>query len=320
MRPARLGPSPKSLADQRVDELRGDEGLQVVHALADADEADGIGCSLAMAATTPPFARAVELGQHETGERRARRRTPAPARARSGRCWRRARAASRAAPSGRPCGSRAAPCGSPPSGGAGSAAARRCRRARRRSRAPSRRRSRRTSRPPGRRRPARSPRRRCARPRRRAARARPRGTCRRRRAAPSSPCAWKIFASLPIEVVLPAPLTPASMITNGRAAPTTSGFSSGARRSTSAALSSAFGSPSPPARFQRAARSDDQRLRRGDADVGVMSAVSSSSSVSSSSVRRATRRRARRQLLARAREARLEPLAPRLAGLGARRA
>jgi hypothetical protein len=28
---------------------------------------------------------------------------------------------------------------------------------------------------------------------------------------------WKACASLPIEVVLPAPLTPASMMTNGRA-------------------------------------------------------------------------------------------------------
>ena len=70
----------------------------------------------------------------------------------------------------------------------------------------------------------RSRRRRCARPRRRAARAPRPGTCRRRRAARTGPAAGSYFASLPIEVVLPAPLTPASMITNGRAAPTTSGL------------------------------------------------------------------------------------------------
>jgi len=55
-----------------------------------------------------------------------------------------------------------------------------------------------------------------------------------------------------------APFTPASMITNGRAEPTTSGRSSGARRSASAFLSIALGSPSPPAAFQRADRSSSR--------------------------------------------------------------
>ena len=54
-----------------------------------------------MAATTPPLALPSSLVSDEPGQPDARRRTPSPARARSGRCWRRARAASRAARSGR---------------------------------------------------------------------------------------------------------------------------------------------------------------------------------------------------------------------------
>ena len=60
------------------------------------------------------------------------------------------------------------------------------------------------------------PRRRCARPRPRAARAPRRGRCRRRPAARVRPCCCSHLASLPMDVVLPAPFTPASMITKGR--------------------------------------------------------------------------------------------------------
>jgi hypothetical protein len=62
------------------------------------------------------------------------------------------------------------------------------------------------------------------------------------------PCDCSHFASLPIDVVLPAPFTPAIMITYGRSSPIENGFSSGFRRSTSASRSSARGSASPPAR------------------------------------------------------------------------
>ena len=81
------------------------------------------------------------------------------------------------------------------------------------------------------------------------------------------PWPWKYLASLPIDVVLPAPLTPASMMTNGRAAVTTSGSSSGASRSSSAALSSVFGSASPPARFHRAREVVEQVPGGRHADV-----------------------------------------------------
>ena len=100
--------------------------------------------------------------------------------------------------------------------------------------------SRRRSPPPGRRPPARSPRRRCARPRRRAARARRRGTCRRRRAAPTFLPLAAYLASLPIDVVLPAPLTPATMMTNGLCPVTASGRSSGASSAASSTASASF--------------------------------------------------------------------------------
>ena len=101
------------------------------------------------------------------------------------------------------------------------------------------------------------------------------------------PWPWKCLASLPIDVVLPAPLTPASMITNGRAAVTTSGFSSGASKVAERRLQhrlgialAAGGLPARGAGRRAGARSP------GTPTSAVISAVSSSSSVSSSSVRR----------------------------------
>ena len=115
-----------------------------------------------------------------------------------------------------------------PSGAAASAAARPCRRAPRRCRAPARRRSRRTSTAAG------SPL--CLRDHRDVVALAPddellaRGRAKRVAGGEQHrrPCCCSHFASLPIEVVLPAPLTPASMITNGRSRRSTSGFSSGA--------------------------------------------------------------------------------------------
>ena len=54
-----------------------------------------------------------------------------------------------------------------------------------------------------------------ARPRSRAAPRPRRGTCRRRRRAPLRPCSRSFWASLPIVVVLPVPLTPTTRITVG---------------------------------------------------------------------------------------------------------
>ena len=135
--------------------------------------------------------------------------------------------------------------------------------------------------------PGGSPRRCCARPRPRAARAPPRGTCRRRRAAPNGSCCCSHLASLPIDVVLPAPFTPASMITNGRSAPITSGFSSGAEQRDQRLAQHARGvgirPRAPVARLQVVER--DARVASTPTSA-VSSAVSSSSSASSSSLRR----------------------------------
>ena len=75
---------------------------------------------------------AVELGHHEPRDAGDLAGTSRPARARSGRPWRRARAAPRAAPSGRPSSSRARSFPARPSARPGSAAGRRCRPAARR--------------------------------------------------------------------------------------------------------------------------------------------------------------------------------------------
>ena len=55
-----------------------------------------------------------------------------------------------------------------------------------------------------------------------------------------SPLSHKWRVSLPIEVVLPAPLTPATMMTVGRCSPITSAFSSGCSRLVSVAVSMFF--------------------------------------------------------------------------------
>ncbi len=73
-------------------------------------------------------------------------------------------------------------------------------------------------------------------PRRQAARAPPRETCRPRRAAPRGLAPGSSCVSLPMVVVLPAPFTPASMITKGFCVVASKVLSSGA---TSAAISSA---------------------------------------------------------------------------------
>ena len=128
------------------------------------------------------------------------------------------------------------------------------------------------------------------------------------------PCDWKIFASLPIEVVLPAPLTPASMMTNGRACDNDERLLEGSEKLDQRRLQHRL-------RIALRRRRARQRTRRSSISVSVAadaarptsrSAVSIASSVSSSSVpaRRSASAIAPRQLLARAREARLEPLAP----------
>ena len=73
-----------------------------------------------------------------------------------------------------------------------------------------------------------------------AARAPRPGTCRRRRAAPKG-FVRSHFASLPIDVVLPAPFTPASMMTNGRVAEMVTSASSGRTRSANAARTARAG-------------------------------------------------------------------------------
>ena len=99
-------------------------------------------------------------------------------------------------------------------------------------------------------------------------------------------CSCSHFASLPIEVVLPAPLTPVSMITNGRSGPMTRGFSSGPMRSTSEPASSVRGSASSPLRRQRALRSAMRCAVASTPTSPARSASSSASSASSSSLRR----------------------------------
>ena len=252
---------------QRVDEFRGDERAQVVDALADADE---LAAGSAAPWRSPRPRRPWRCRRAWSGRARSGRAPSSNARTCASAFWpgvgvedeqRLVRRRRR-----RPCGSRAGPCESPPSGAScvGSrpavsasttsiprafAAADRIEHDRGRIAA-------------------------CLRdhgdavalaPDRRAARAPRRGTCRRRRAAPNSPCAWKYLASLPIDVVLPAPLTPASMMTNGRAAADRRAAFRAARAGRrSAAFSSAFGSASAPARFQRPRRSSRDLLRGGD--------------------------------------------------------
>src|SRR5207237_1322024 len=104
------------------------------------------------------------------------------------------------------------------------------------------------------------------------------------------------FASLPIEVVLPAPLTPASMMTKGRCGPTTRGLSRERRRSVSDALSSDCGSASAPERFQRVRRSASRRSVAATPTSPVSRADSSSSSVASESALRPTPERVRETL------------------------
>jgi hypothetical protein len=89
----------------------------------------------------------------------------------------------------------------------------------------------------------------------------------------------RCFVSLPIEVVLPAPLTPATMITVGWCSPTISARSSGASRSTIASASKALtcaGSVEPAA-FTRCFRS----LSRCSVARTPASAISSADSSSS---------------------------------------
>ena len=130
--------------------------------------------------------------------------------------------------------------------------------------------TRRTRPPRGRPSPARSPARRCARPRSSAARPPPREKCRPRRASPSCPGTGRYFASLPIEVVLPEPFTPATSSTKGlcagdRAAACATGCSRSTRQSLRTRLRSAGIGDALPGRAR--ARLLEQIFGRGDADV-----------------------------------------------------
>ena len=100
---------------------------------------------------------------------------------------------------------------------------------------------------PGRRPPERSPVRHCASPKRRVARARPRGRCRPRRASRSC-LRLQPLRKLADRGGLPAPLTPATMMTKGLALLTSSLRSSGARSAAIASFSACF-SASPSATF-----------------------------------------------------------------------
>src|SRR5258708_7246043 len=90
---------------------------------------------------------------------------------------------------------------------------------------------------------------------------------------------WKYLASLPIEVVLPEPLTPASMTTRGFLPDKSSGCSSGPSVSTSIARSSAF---SCFAVCSRRARSRKPAIRNRVASTPTSLASNAASSVSNS--------------------------------------
>ena len=94
-RDGRTAPAQPSI-EQRIDELLGVERPQIVDLLADADEAYGnrvLAGDRRDARRPSPCRRAWSA---RCRSRRARRRRPAPGPPRSGRCWRRARARSRA--------------------------------------------------------------------------------------------------------------------------------------------------------------------------------------------------------------------------------
>ena len=99
------------------------------------------------------------------------------------------------------------------------------------------------------------------------------------------PWSARCRVSLPMEVVLPAPLTPATMMTVGACAPITRGFSSGRSRSASASASSAL-----TAAGSVALASLTRRLRSASrccvarTPVSAISSASSSSSYSASSI------------------------------------
>ena len=94
--------------------------------------------------------------------------------------------------------------------------------------------------------------------------------------APAS-ARWRV--SLPMLVVLPAPLTPATMMTVGWYCPTTSGFSSGASRSAMASCSSALTWAGSVARasLTRRFRSASRVSVAGTPASAISSAVSKSS-------------------------------------------
>ena len=100
------------------------------------------------------------------------------------------------------------------------------------------------------------------------------------------PCAWKCFASLPIDVVFPAPLTPAIMITNGRAGPTDQRPLERREEVDQRRLEQRLRIGVAAGALPSRAKIVEQMLRGGMPTSAVMSAVSSSSSVSSSSLRR----------------------------------
>ena len=114
-----------------------------------------------------------------------------------------------------------------------------------------------------------------------------RGRCRRRRAGTDLPWAWKCLASLPIEVVLPAPLTPAIMMMNGRWRADVERRSSGS--SSSCRASESLAGCLPASRWLVALGAAlsvvEQMLGRFHADVAGQQQVSSSSSSSSSTCR-----------------------------------
>ena len=102
------------------------------------------------------------------------------------------------------------------------------------------------------------------------------------------PCAWKYLASLPIEVVLPAPLTPAIMMMKGAFELTSSGTSSGSKSSCSASASACWiaSGVSSFSRLARALSASSRWVVASRPTSLVSSRVSSSSSSSSSTLPR----------------------------------
>ena len=100
------------------------------------------------------------------------------------------------------------------------------------------------------------------------------------------PCAWKYFASLPMDVVLPAPLMPASIITNGSPlSGRTSGCSSGLSNSYTASFNAWRNSlPSFSPLSDTRSRTSFIRYSVASMPMSLVSSTVSSSSYKSSSI------------------------------------